>query len=250
MRLMELLIDEETEDFGVEAISLVQFPAIEENFIYMNKNGKPGRYALAKMDEERQLLVGPALIPDKEIPRFDEMKDEQYNVYFSKETVAQAAALFMKQKRVDSYTAEHEKPVQGLSIFESWIIQDKEQDKSNLYGFDLPEGTWMVSVYVGNDEVWQGVKEGEYKGFSIEGYFVDRLVKMQQEVSKEDIAEAVREALVPAKVLDGDPLFQTARAANLYAEAIGCKGHHIHSVDGTKYYMPCETHAETKERRK
>ena len=140
------------------------------------------------------------------------MKDEQYNVYFSKETVAQAAALFMKQKRVDSYTAEHEKPVQGLSIFESWIIQDKDQDKSNLYGFDLPQGTWMVSVYVGNDEVWQGVKEGEYKGFSIEGYFVDRLVKMQQEVSKEDIAEAVREALVPAKVLDGDPLFETARA--------------------------------------
>ena len=56
--------------------------------------------------------------------------------------------------------------------------------------------------------------------------------------------------MVPSKVLDGDPLFDTAQAANLYAEAIGCKGHHIHSVDGVKFYMPCQTHAETKEANK
>ena len=137
MRTVELLIDEEQEDFGVEAISLVKFPAIEENFVYFNKDQK---LTLAKVDEDKQLLVGPALIPDKMIPRWDESKQEEFEVYFSTETVQQAAELFMRQKRNGEYTVEHQTKVDGLSIFESWIVADKDRDKAAVYGFDVPEG--------------------------------------------------------------------------------------------------------------
>ena len=110
MRTVELLIDEDQDDFGVEAISLVKFPAIEENFVYFNKDQK---LTLAKIDEDKQLLVGPALIPEKMIPRWDESKQEEFEVYFSKETVQQAAELFMRQKRNGEYTVEHQTKVEG-----------------------------------------------------------------------------------------------------------------------------------------
>jgi len=238
MRTVELLIDEEQETFGVEAISLVKFPAIEENFVFFNKDPK---LTFAKIDEEKQLLVGPALIPEKMIPRWDDANQEEFEVYFSKETVEQAAELFMKQKRNDEYTVEHQTKVDGLSIFESWIVADKDRDKAAVYGFDVPAGTWMVSVRVHNGDVWSDVKDKKYRGFSIEGYFIDKLVKME-EVTIETIANAVREVLEPVGMLDGKPLFGTPLEARLMAEALGCEGHHTHEVNGRVLYMPCETH--------
>lgn len=240
MRTVELLIDEEQEDFGVEAISLVKFPAIEENFVYFNKEQK---LTLAKVDEDKQLLIGPALIPEKMIPRWDESAQEEFEVYFSKETVEQAAELFMRQKRNDEYTVEHRDKVQGLSIFESWIVADKDRDKAAVYGFDVPDGTWMVSVKVHNGEVWSDVKDKKYRGFSIEGYFIDKLIKME-DVTVEAVAEAIREVLEPVAFLDGKPLFETALEANLMAEALGCEGHHKHRINERVLYMPCKTHEE------
>ena len=238
MRTVELLIDEEQDDFGVEAISLVKFPAIEENFVYFNKDQK---LTLAKIDEDKQLLVGPALIPEKMIPRWDESKQEEFEVYFSKETVQQAAELFMRQKRNGEYTVEHQTKVDGLSIFESWIVADKDKDKAAVYGFDVPVGTWMVSVRVTNGDVWADVKDKKYRGFSIEGYFIDKLVKME-DVTIETIAAAVRDVLEPVAFLDGKPLFGTPLEARLMAEALGCEGHHAHEINGRALYMPCENH--------
>ena len=238
MRTVELLIDEEQEDFGVEAISLVKFPAIEENFVYFNKNEK---LTLARIDEDRQMLIGPALIPEKMIPRWDDQKQEEFEVYFSKETVAKAAELFMKQKRNDEYTVEHKSKVDGLSIFESWIVADKDKDKAAVYGFNVPVGTWMVSVKVHNSDVWMDVKDKKYRGFSIEGYFIDKLIKME-DVTVDTIAEALREVLEPSAYLDGKPLFDTALEANLMAEALGCEGHHKHMINNRVLYMPCKTH--------
>ena len=240
MRTVELLIDEEQDDFGVEAISLVKFPAIEENFVYFNKDTK---LTLAKVDEDKKLLIGPALIPEKMIPRFDESKEEEFEVYFSKETVQQAAELFMRQKRNGEYTVEHQAKVDGLSIFESWIVADKDRDKSAVYGFDVPDGTWMVSVRVHNEDVWNDVKDKKYRGFSIEGYFIDKLVKME-DVTIETIAAAVRDVLEPIAFLDGKPLFGTPLEARLMAEALGCEGHHEHLINGVKMFMPCATHEE------
>ena len=87
-------------------------------------------------------------------------------MYFSKETVHQAAELFMRQKRNGEYTVEHQTKVDGLSIFESWIVADKDRDKAAVYGFDVPTGTWMVSVRVHNGDVWKDVKDKKYRGFS------------------------------------------------------------------------------------
>jgi hypothetical protein len=124
------------------------------------------KLTLAKVDEEKKLLIGPALIPDKLIPRWDDakqeefevyFKQEEFEVYFSQQTVQQAAELFMRQKRNGEYTVEHESKVDGLSIFESWIVADKDRDKAAVYGFDVPAGTWMVSVRGRQGKEIQGV---------------------------------------------------------------------------------------------
>ena len=106
-KLVELLIEEGSSAWGVEAISLVKFPAIEENFVFFSKDGNTRAMSLAAVDEDQRTVVGAALIPDKHIPRFDENTDEEYDVYFSKETVKLASELFLKQNRTNDHTKEH-----------------------------------------------------------------------------------------------------------------------------------------------
>jgi hypothetical protein len=101
----------------------------------------------------------------------------------------------------------------------------------------------MVSVRVTNGDVWADVKDKKYRGFSIEGYFIDKLVKME-DVTVETIAAAVRDVLEPISFLDGKPLFGTPLEANLMAEALGCEGHHEHELNGRRLFMPCRTHEE------
>ena len=117
--------------------------------------------------------MGAALVPNKHIYRRNE-KDEEYYIYFSEKTVRKASELFLMRSNQNNATYEHKDKLEGLSVVESWIIDDEKSDKSRLYGFDLPKGTWMISMKVNNDEVWKKVKDGEVKGFSIEGYFVDK----------------------------------------------------------------------------
>ena len=190
-RLVELIIDEESERFGVEAISLVEFPAIEENWVFFNKDNF---LSLAKLDEEKKTLVGAVLIPEKEIARYDQELDEEYVVYFSKETIKQAQELFMSSLNNNNATYEHKVPIEGLSVVESWIKEDEKFDKSSQFGFDkMPLGTWFVKMKVNNDEVWDKVKNKEVRGFSIEGYFTDVLInaskkkyKKKKKYTKED----------------------------------------------------------------
>ena len=78
-----------------------------------------------------------------------------------------------------------------MTVVESWIIEDEQMDKSKKYGFSLPVGTWMISMKVENDAIWQKVKDGEVKGFSIEGFFADKL-EMQQE---EELINKIKELL-------------------------------------------------------
>ena len=139
---------------------------------------------MAKVDEEKKTLVGVALIPEKEIPRYNE-EDGEYLVFFSKETIEKAQELFMNGLKNNKATLEHQKDVEGVSVIETWIKEDKN-DKSNLYGFqDVPIGSWFVKMKVYNEEVWKEVKAGRLRGFSIEGYFVDKAIEM----SKEDILD-------------------------------------------------------------
>ncbi len=168
MKIIELVIDEDAEQGGVDAISLVDEPAIETDFIALSKHRK------FKQVKERQMLIGPALIPDKMIYRNDEERGD-YSVYFSKKTVAKAMELYMGRGNNRSFTQDHEFKIEDVAVVESWIVEDTAMDKSKLYGFDVPKGTWMVAAKVNNLEVWaEFVKTGVVRGFSIEGYFMDR----------------------------------------------------------------------------
>jgi len=256
-KLIELIIDETADHFGVDAISVVKFPAIEENFVFFNNDF----LSLAKVDEEKKQLVGAILIPDKKIPRLDKDTNEEYDVFFTKETIKQAQKLFMLSLNNNNHTYEHKEPIQGLTVVESWIKEDKKYDKSNMYGFkNLPIGTWFVQVSAENNpEIWEAIKNKEVRGFSIEGYFTDKLIEASKEVDILDevcedcpdeitmgkIKEVILEnELRPIKVLDGEPLFRTKEEAMIYGEMFkNCSGFHPHTVDGEKLFMPCEDHS-------
>ena len=184
MKTIELYIDEENEFSGIEAISVVENPAIEEDFIALKKQ----QVQLAEVDKEKRILMGAALIPNKKIYRTN--GEDEYNIFFSEDTVRKASELFLSRGKQNNSTLEHDVKLNGLSVVESWIIEDKKKDKSKKYGFDLPVGTWMVSVKVNNDEIWNDfVKEGKVKGFSIEGFFADKLDDRPRESVEEDFDE-------------------------------------------------------------
>jgi|TARA_B100000809_G_scaffold263535_1_gene317019 hypothetical protein len=186
MKMIELILDE-NEAIGVEAISVVENPAIESDFIALNNQ----EIKLAEISKEKRLLMGALLIPKKPIYRRNG-KDEYY-VFFSEDTVLKASQMYLQNGNQSNSTLEHDGELKGLTLVESWIVEDKAKDKTALYGLDVPVGTWMGSVKVDNDEVWDKyVKTGKVKGFSIEGYFADKLentptdeeLKMMEELVK------------------------------------------------------------------
>jgi|TARA_S200002703_G_C3800908_1_gene247505 hypothetical protein len=205
MKIVELLIDEEQLLSGIEAISIVDQPAIEENFVALSKQHE---IKLAQVDEEKRILMGAALVPDKNIYRRD--GEDEYYIYFSKDTVRKASQLFLMRGNQNKSTLEHQAELHGLSVVESWIIEDEVHDKSRKYDMDLPVGTWMVSMKVNNDDVWNNyVKTGKVKGFSIEGYFKDKL-EMSALNEIEDEEEATEILLeIANSILDNKYELQT-----------------------------------------
>jgi len=191
MEIIELVIDENEELSGIEAISVVESPAIEEDFIAL-KNQEQIR--LAEVSKEKRLLMGAALIPEK--PIYRKSGDHEFYIYFSKDTVAKASQMFLKRGNQGQATLEQtlehtEEKLSGMTIVESWLVEDDVHDKSRKYGLDMPIGTWMVAMKVDNDDIWNNyVKEGKVKGFSIEGYFADKLNrpqdKQQDQLSEDD----------------------------------------------------------------
>lgn len=170
MDIIELFIDENDEVSGIEAVSIVENPAIEEDFVAL----KNQEFKFAQIDKEKRILMGAALIPNKPIYRRSE--DNEYYIYFSRDTVRKASELFFIRGNHNKSTLEHQVPLAGLVAVESWIVEDLKKDKSRLYGMEVPLGTWMLSMKVQNEDVWENyVKTGKVKGFSIEGYFADKL---------------------------------------------------------------------------
>ena len=184
MRIVELIIDEKEDLAGVDAISVVEFPAIEENFIALNQE-----LQLAKVDDEKRILIGAALIPNKNIYRRN--GDDEYYIFFSEDTVRKASELFLMNSNQNNATLEHDKKLKDLTVVESWIVEDVEMDKSKKYGLNAPVGTWMVTMKVNNDTIWNDfVKTGKVKGFSIEGYFADKL-EMSLKIDKKNMEKNV-----------------------------------------------------------
>lgn len=192
-KIVELVIEENNEMLAIDAISLVSAPAIEQDFVFFGK--EKHNLTFAKVDEEKRMLVSPALIPNKQIFRYDPNTDSEYYVYFSKDTVRQAAELYLKHNNHHKATYEHQDRVSGVLTTESWI-KEGDQDKSKMYGYDLPNGTWFVKMRIDNDDLWQKIKDGELKGLSIEGYFVDKMQKMSEtQPTDQEILEALNEII-------------------------------------------------------
>tara|TARA_R100001460_G_scaffold14471_1_gene32393 strand:+ start:2672 stop:3841 length:1170 start_codon:yes stop_codon:yes gene_type:complete len=186
MKIVELILDEEQEYSGIEAISIVERPAIEEDFITLNKKTE---YKLAELDSKKKILLGALLIPNKPILRQSE--DGEYYIYFSKDTVRKASELYLMEGNQNNATLEHQMNLKGLSLVESWIVEDTEKDKTAVYGLSYPVGTWVGSVKVTSDKVWEEfVETGRVKGFSIEGYFQDKAEYKQSNLSAIEAEEA------------------------------------------------------------
>ena len=183
MKLYELLIDENDLLLsGVNAISIVENPAIQSDFIALGDQ-KP--VLLAEVNKDKQILMGAALIPDKPIYRKD--GDEEYYVYFSKETIAKTAEAFFRNNNQNNATLEHAEVLDNMTVFESWIVEDPEFDKSKKYGLEVPAGTWMVSMKVDDKDVWDNyVKDNKVFGFSIEGKFANVLRRESSEMDFSD----------------------------------------------------------------
>ena len=183
MRIVELILDEEQEDSGIEAISIVESPAIESDFVALNSQ----EIKLAEIDKEKKILLGALLIPNKPIYRNGD--EGEYYIFFSKETIVKASQMYLKNGYQNKSTLEHAQALKGLTLVESWIVADEVQDKSRKYGLNVPVGTWMGAVKVNNDEIWQEyVKTNKVKGFSIEGYFADKMERPKEKI-KEDLSE-------------------------------------------------------------
>jgi hypothetical protein len=189
LQVIELTIKDELNE-GVFAISFVDKPAIEEDFIMLNAL----EVELKVINEEKKEVVGLALVPNKKILRRKD--DTEFYIEFSEATIEKVQELYLKNLRANNVTIDHEKPVNGVSLIESWIVEDPKNDKSNIYGLNAVKGAWVVKMKIYNDDVYEGVKLGKFNGFSIEGMFdgLDQL-KMSEEDNKEELIQAIKDLI-------------------------------------------------------
>lgn len=163
----KIVIDEENEQSGIEFVSLVQQPAIMVKGLAFNDTPIKLEF---KYDNDKQIIAGPAIIPDMKIYRYDDEIGEFY-VYFEKEMIEKMVDRFNKLPKEFKINLDHSDKIAPAFIKGSWIIENKEYDKSKMYGFDLPEGTWFIEVKVEDKDFWaKEIKKGEKYGFSIEGF--------------------------------------------------------------------------------
>jgi hypothetical protein len=188
MKVIELIIDETMELSGIDAISIVESPAIEENWITLKEQTREVKFA--EVSAEKRIIMGALLIPDKQIYRKDE--SGEYMIWFSKDTIRKCMEMFFKNGNQSNATFEHMEKIGGLTMVESWIVEDTEKDKSKLYNLNVPVGTWMGSIKVDNDRIWEDyIKTGEVKGFSIEGYFADKIPTAMKSNVSDDIEDEI-----------------------------------------------------------
>lgn len=175
----EAIFDENLE--GVFAISLVESPAMEGNFIALNKQPK---IEFKEVDKEQRILMGLVLEPNKPIYRND--NGEEYNIVFSSQTIKDLSYNFFKSNHQSNSTIEHDvnQRIEGVTFVESWIVEDTEKDKSALYGFSYPKGSWLATMKVDSDDVWNDyVKSGKVQGFSIDAILSLKEINFKSEIN-------------------------------------------------------------------
>lgn len=205
-------------DSEVYAVSLVSDPAIESNFIYLSKE-KPLQVCLEK--EDKHLVIGAVLIPDK--PIYRNQDNEEFYIQFSRETIEKLAHNFISNGYVWNFTKDHDEATEGkVQVVESWV-KSSESDKSNDLGLNVPVGTWLMAAHINDEELWQSIKQGERKGFSIEA--ICNLDEINKLIENNKMTEIKQEAV---EITDGfwDKL------KSIIADALG-KGEESKEVEDT-----------------
>lgn len=176
LKLYEINADESE----VYAVSCVDYPAVESNFIFMNKQEKQPQYINLESNEKR-MVYGCALRSD--FPIYRRHGDEEFYIQFTSNCIEKLSKKFMKNGFQFNWTTDHEDFAEGLTVVESWLKVDMEKDKSIALGLDkdLALGSWFIGCSVDNDEVWQSIKEGKWKGFSIEAMVVMDEIKFSKQ---------------------------------------------------------------------
>ena len=174
------------------AVSLVEDPAIESNFIALSKEKQ-----IIQLENEKRLLVGAALIPNK--PIYRNINGKEFYISFDEATIEKLAQDFLANDYQHNITIEHQEGVDDITVVESWI-KTSENDKSVGYGLNEPIGTWFISVKVNNEEIWNKVKNGDYKGFSIEAMVgLDENLELNNQLSmNEELIEKLRQIIYEA----------------------------------------------------
>jgi hypothetical protein len=198
METYKVLFNEQ-ENEGVYAISLVSDPAIEVQFVTLSKQKE---IKLATINEEQRILLGAVLIPNQ--PIYRNQDGHEFNIVFPKETIKQVQHNFSQQGYQNNSTIEHSgESIPNVTFVETWIKEDEVHDKSTMYGFNEPVGTWYAAMKVNNDEIWNDyVKTGKVKGFSIDGVFDMEKVNLKSEINMnlETIVNAIKEGFASVKL--------------------------------------------------
>ena len=150
-------------DSETYAISMVESPAIESDFVALSKDEEKRVFLES---DERHMVYGAALIPDKDIYRNN--GEQEFYISFTKESIEKMSQDFMKNYRQNEVTLDHDEMANDITITESWLVEDPYKDKANALGINVPKGSWMIGMKVNQIDVWERVKSGELKGFSVE----------------------------------------------------------------------------------
>jgi hypothetical protein len=155
----------DAERHGAYAVSLVENPAMEEDFIYLSTEE-----IQLSFDEEKGLIYGVVMTPDKKILR-QKPTGEKYNIFFSANTIEESAHLFLSRQQNNNVTLAHEAPTNGVSFVESWIVEDPKNDKSNALKLNAIKGSWILGAKITDEQIKADIKGGKFKGFSIEARY-------------------------------------------------------------------------------
>lgn len=181
MKTYEVVFDK-TKNKGVYGISLVHDPAMEGTFIALSK--EDNKIKLAEIDKEQRILIGLVLEPNK--PIYRNQDGEEFNIIFNEQTIKDLSQNFFMANNHKNSTIEHNdnQQLNGVTFYESWIVEDSKIDKSANFGMSYPKGSWIATMKVDNDEIWNNyVKTGEVKGFSVDAMVNLKEINLKSEIN-------------------------------------------------------------------
>jgi hypothetical protein len=179
---------------GVYAISLVENPAMESLFIALSKQEE---IQFKEVDKEQRILMGLVLEPNK--PVYRNQGGEEFNIVFNEDTIKELSHNFFKLGYQQNSTIEHEKEnkIEGVTFVESWIVEDSKIDKSANFGFNFNKGSWVATMKVDSDEVWQNyVKTGKVQGFSVDALLSLEEVKLSKNQTTDGVDIWFKDAML------------------------------------------------------